>query len=229
MVAEKLEMNLRAGLRGFDPVAIPELSDLQVSRLLEFVRLLSKWNRVYNLTAVRDPAEMVTRHLLDSLSVLPYIAGRSVIDVGAGAGLPGIPLALVLPDIQFVLLDSNSKKTRFMQQVKTELQLNNVTVVCARVEDLEVKSVNRQASETFDVVISRAFSSLLTMVKLAGHLCKPSGCILAMKGVYPQNELTDIPKPFEIKAVHELKVPQLNEDRYLIEMVFGQITREMAK
>jgi len=222
VVAESLETNLRAGLQGFGVAGISALSDLQIARLLEFVNLLSKWNRVYNLTAVRDPLEMVTRHLLDSLSVLPYINAGSVLDVGAGAGLPGIPLALALPDTQFVLLDSNNKKTRFMQQVKTELQLSNVTVVCSRVELFDDIDAGYQLDAKFDVVISRAFSSLAAMLKLAGHLCESSGRMLAMKGMYPQDELAEIPKPFEINAVHELQVPGLNEDRYLIEIVLSK-------
>ncbi|NOZ53348.1 MAG: 16S rRNA (guanine(527)-N(7))-methyltransferase RsmG [Gammaproteobacteria bacterium] len=230
MIAEKLEANLRAGLDTLGADGnVAGWSNLQIARLLAFVNLLSKWNRVYNLTAVRDPAEMIKRHLLDSLSILPYLKGVSVIDVGAGAGLPGIPLAIALPDVRFVLLDSNNKKTRFMQQAKIELQLHNVTVVCCRVEQYRDNTEFSKQNITFDTVISRAFSSLTTLTRLAGHLCDANGRFLAMKGIYPEKELAEISKPFEINAVHEIQVPSLNESRYLIEISFGQISPETAK
>ena len=134
-----------------------QLAQEQQSRLLAFVALLVKWNRVYNLTAVHDAHEMVTRHILDSLSILPYLQGVRIIDVGAGAGLPGIPLAIAKPQCQFVLLDSNRKKTRFMQQTKTELQLENVEVICSRAETYH-------PAEAFDSVVSRALASLSQII-----------------------------------------------------------------
>ena len=182
-------------------------------RLLDYVRLLAKWNRVYNLTAVREPLEMVQRHLLDSLAVLPHLralpAKKRVLDVGTGGGLPGIPLALMSPQVDFVLLDSNSKKTRFVQQAVVELGLQNVEVVHARVEDFHPE-------QSFDVVISRAFSSLREMVEKAGAYCGSKGVLLAMKGAYPQQELAELPAGFMLRDSRRLQVPGLDEERHLI-------------
>lgn len=183
----------------------------QQSNLLAFVALLVKWNRVYNLTAVRDAYEMLTRHIFDSLSILPYLQGPRIIDVGSGAGLPGIPLAIAKPEYQFVLLDSNRKKTRFMQQVKTELRLNNVAVACSRAE-------NFYPDESFDSVISRALASLSQIVAWSSHFCRENTVILAMKATVSEAELTGIAKSFEIKAVHKLKYLGLDADRYLVEI-----------
>lgn len=197
--------------RGLESLHL-QLAQEQQSRLLAFVALLLKWNQIYNLTAVRDAHEMVTRHILDSLSILPFLQGDRIIDVGAGAGLPGIPLAIAKPDLRFVLLDSNRKKTRFMQQAKTELQLENVEVVCSRAETY-------QPEETFDSVISRALASLSQIVAWSSHLCHAKAVILAMKGTYPEAELTEIAKSFEIKAVHKLNYLGLDADRYLVEII----------
>lgn len=181
-------------------------------RLLDYVRLLAKWNRVYNLTAVREPLEMVQRHLLDSLAVLPHLRElqpKRVLDVGTGGGLPGIPLALLSPQTDFVLLDSNSKKTRFVQQAVVELGLQNVEVVHARVEQYH-------PDMPFDVVISRAFSSLREMVEKAGTYCGSEGMLLAMKGAWPEQELADLPAGFILRDSQRLQVPGLDEERYLI-------------
>lgn len=177
-------------------------------QLLDYVGLLAKWNRVYNLTAVRDPEEMVTRHLLDSLVVLPYLRGERVLDVGTGAGLPGIPLAIMSPEREFVLLDSNSKKTRFVQQVITELGLVNAQVVHARVEQY-------RPERPFDVVISRAFATVADMLAGAGRHCAAGGAILAMKGADPAAELQDVGPDFAVERVVALSVPGLDEARHL--------------
>lgn len=179
------------------------------SRLLNYVVLMQKWNRVYNLTAVREPEKMVTQHLLDSLAVLPYIVGRRVIDVGAGPGLPGIPLALANPGLEITLLDSNHKKTSFLRQACLELGLNNATVVCERVEIW-------RPEEKYDVVISRAFSDLAEFASLALHLCKDTGRMLAMKGIYPHEELTRLPSTVVLQGVEQLKVPGLGAERHLV-------------
>lgn len=188
-----------------------ELSDEQQLKLIAFIELLKKWNRVYNLTAVHGLHQMLKRHILDSLSIAPYLKGVRVVDIGAGAGLPGIPLAIAYPDFQFVLIDSNRKKTRFIQQAKTELGLDNVDVVCARAEDFNT-------NELFDSVISRALSSLSQMALWTSHLCATDGVILAMKGNYPEDELSELAKSFEIKAVHKINYWGLDADRYLVEI-----------
>jgi len=200
-----LEQKLAGGLEemGLD------LDTATQSRLLNYVALMQKWNNVYNLTAVRDPEKMVTQHLLDSLAVLPYIVGRRVIDVGTGPGLPGIPLALANPALEVTLLDSNHKKTSFLRQACLELGLDNTTVVCDRVEAWrpEVK---------YDVVISRAFSDLAEFASLALHLCGDKGRMLAMKGIYPHEELTRLPATVALLGVEPLKVPGLDAERHLV-------------
>ena len=181
------------------------------ARLLEFVELLQHWNQAYNLTAVRDPGEMLVKHLLDSLAVLPHVSGTPVEDVGAGAGLPGIPLAIALPESRFVLLDSNGKKTRFMVHAVATLKLSNVEVVQSRVEGY-------RPAVPFVTVISRAFASLGEFVKLAGTGCAPGGRLLAMKGAHPEAELRDIPPGFRVLGVHTLKVPGLDAERCVVEI-----------
>jgi len=181
------------------------------ARLLEFVDLLQRWNQAYNLTAVRDPGEMVVKHLLDSLAVLPHVRGTPVQDVGAGAGLPGIPLAIALPGTRFVLLDSNGKKTRFMVQAAASLKLHNVEVVQSRAEGY-------RPAEPFATVLSRAFASLGDFLRLAGEGCASGGRLLAMKGAYPDEELRDIPAGFRVVGVHPLKVPGLNAERCVVEI-----------
>jgi 16S rRNA (guanine527-N7)-methyltransferase len=178
-------------------------------QLLEYLALLAKWNKAYNLTAVRDEAQMVTRHLLDSLAIAPFIKVQRLIDVGTGAGLPGVPLAILFPQREFHLLDSNGKKTRFLFQVKTALGLDNMTVHHARVEAF-------RAAELFDAVLSRAFASLQDMVQGCRHLLTPDGCFLAMKGQLPTEELAPVITEYPEHAIYPLRVPGLDEQRHLV-------------
>lgn len=177
--------------------------------LLQFIALLGKWNRAYNLTAVREPAAMVPRHLLDSLAILPYVQGPHVLDVGSGAGLPGIPLALALPAVAFTLLDSNGKKTRFLTQAVAELHLENVTVVQSRIEDYHPPQV-------FDSVVTRAFAAVAEVVAVTGRLRAPQGQLLLMKGAYPEQELAQLPAGFELASAERLHVPGLDAERHLL-------------
>ena len=189
------------------------LSPAQCARLLDYVQLLVKWNQVYNLTAIRNPRDMITRHLLDSLAVIPFIKGPRVLDVGTGAGLPGIPLAIALPDLQFVLLDSVAKKTRFIVQAAGELGLGNVVVKTQRVEKYH-------SLDLFDTVISRAFSSIAGFVTVAGPLCRSDGGVLvAMKGRYPQEELSALPPGYALKDITRLAVPGLDEERHVVQLL----------
>lgn len=187
------------------------LSVVQVDVLIEFVELLARWNRTYKLTAVTDRAAMVSRHLLDSLSVLPGLAGHRIVDVGSGAGLPGIPLAIARPDLEFVLLDSVGKKTRFMTHAVGRLGLDNVRVARSRVEDY--------ADEVgFDTVISRAFASLADFVRLAGGLCAPAGRLVAMKGRLKTDELAGLVPGWRIVETQQLAVPGTEGARHLVVM-----------
>lgn len=188
------------------------LSPAQEAQLLAYLELLSKWNRVYNLTAVREPGAMVTQHLLDSLSVLPQVMDvKRLVDVGAGAGLPGIPLAIARPQMQVVLADSSHKKAAFMQQAVLELGLAGVQVVCERIERIVLP-------EKADAVISRAFADLREFVRLAKHLLAPGGRLLAMKGVYPHEELAQLPEGVRVREVVPLTVPGLDAKRHLVVM-----------
>ncbi|OOZ39388.1 16S rRNA (guanine(527)-N(7))-methyltransferase RsmG [Solemya pervernicosa gill symbiont] len=186
-----------------------DLSAEVQQKFMDYIALMLKWNRVYNLTSVRKPALMVTRHLLDSLVVLQHIKEPRLLDVGSGAGLPGIPLALARPDWQIVLLDGNAKKTRFMTQAVADLGLQNVKVVHERVELFKPE-------QPFDTIISRAFSTVENMTEMAGGLLAPEGRLLAMKGVYPLAELEMLPDGFTVKEVIKLDVPTLDADRHLV-------------
>lgn len=194
--------------RGCDQLGLG-LDTSEQALLLEYLELLDKWNKAYNLTAIRDPAQMVTRHLLDSLAIAPFCEGQRFIDVGTGAGLPGIPLAIVYPEREFHLLDSNGKKTRFLFQVKTALGLDNITVHHARVESF-------QPEMPIDVVLSRAFASLLDMVTGCRHLLGPNGSFLAMKGNFPAQELQALEDLCRIESVQPVAVPGLDEQRHLV-------------
>jgi len=204
-------IQLREGLRTLRL----SLSTAQEQQLVAFQSLLAKWNAIYNLTAIREPERMITHHLLDSLAVLPSLPQREslrMIDVGTGAGLPGIPLAIARPGWQIMLLDSNHKKTAFVQQALIELALSNVTVAAARAEAY-------QPQESFDVVISRAFADLAEFARLAGHLAKPGGLLVAMKGVHPYEELATLPEPWKALPVERLSVPGLDADRHVVKLL----------
>lgn len=173
-----------------------------------FVDLLVKWNGAYNLTAVRDPAEMVPRHVNDSLAILPYLHGRTVLDVGTGAGLPGLVLALADPARHYTVLDANGKKIRFCEYVIDTLGITNAQAVQARVEGYRPGS-------TFDTVVSRAFATIADFVRAAGALCAPDGRLLAMKGLRPDAELAELPKGWTVDDIHALAVPGLAAERHL--------------
>ncbi|KAF3981685.1 MAG: 16S rRNA (guanine(527)-N(7))-methyltransferase RsmG [Methylococcales symbiont of Hymedesmia sp. n. MRB-2018] len=193
--------------QGMQELAIT-VDDDKLQLLLAFIKLIEKWNKAYNLTAVRNRDEMARLHILDSLTVLHFIKGSRVADIGTGAGLPGIPLAVFLPDIEFTLVDSNSKKTRFVQQAVLELQLKNVTVLHTRVEDIKLE-------DNFSTVITRAFASLQDIMQLTQHLLNRNGVLLAMKGQQSQQELATMTVPYSIIP---LNVPGVEGKRCLIQI-----------
>jgi len=181
----------------------------QHHKLLAFLALLNKWNRAYNLTAVRDEQEMVSRQLLDSLSILPWITTEHLLDVGSGGGLPGIPLAIVLPDKRFTLLDSNGKKTRFLKQCVLELGLTNVEVIQGRAEAC-------QPEQPFTQISSRAFTALENLVSWCDSLLADNGEFLAMKGQFPDEEVAALPADWQVDSRHSLKVPSTDGERHLL-------------
>jgi len=185
------------------------LDDGQVARFERYLALLEKWNHVYNLTAIREPERMVTHHLLDSAAILPHVRGPSVLDVGSGAGLPGIPLAIASPALAVTLLDSSHKKTAFLQQAVAELALANATVVNARIESWRTDA-------RFDTIVSRAFAELGEFVCAAACLLAPGGTIAAMKGVHPHEEIERLPAGFRVREVVRLDVPLLDAERHLV-------------
>ncbi|EAN8157537.1 16S rRNA (guanine(527)-N(7))-methyltransferase RsmG, partial [Salmonella enterica] len=185
------------------------LTDHQKTLLAAYVDMLHKWNKAYNLTSVRDPNEMLVRHILDSIVVAPYLQGQRFIDVGTGPGLPGIPLAIVLPDAHFTLLDSLGKRVRFLRQVQHELKLENITPVQSRVEAYP-------SEPPFDGVISRAFASLNDMVSWCHHLPGEKGRFYALKGQLPGDEIASLPDNFSVESVEKLRVPQLEGERHLV-------------
>lgn len=187
-----------------------DLTERQLGKLMDYLALLAKWNAVYNLTAVRDPAQMVTQHLLDSMAAVPAFAdAKRVLDVGAGGGLPGMVLAIARPDMQVEMVDTVHKKTAFLTQAKAELALTNVAIHTARVEQLKV-------NEKFDIITSRAFAELADFVNWSGPLLKPGGRFIAMKGIYPQDEIDRLPAGWKATAVQPLQVPGLKAERHLV-------------
>ena len=205
----ELEPELSTQLQwGCDELGL-SIEHSQHKQLMDYLVLLLKWNKTYNLTSIRDESQMVTRHLLDSLAIAPYVVGQRLLDVGTGAGLPGVPLAILFRDREWHLLDSNGKKTRFLFQVKTALGLDNMVVHHARVESFRV-------ADAYDAVLSRAFASLQDMVHGCRHLLASNGCFLAMKGAHPALELARVSLEYPECAVHPLIVPGLNEQRHLV-------------
>ena len=183
-----------------------EATEVQVDLLLDFVCLIEKWNKAYNLTAIRKREEVLRLHILDSLAVLPFVTGKNIIDVGTGAGLPGIPLAIFMPEVQFTLLDSNAKKTRFVRQAVMELKLKNVVVEHCRVEEL------KKAGQ-FDAVLSRAFASLHDIMEWTDYLLKQTGVLIAMKGQEPVKELEGLGRKYSVQSV---VVPGVEAERCVV-------------
>ncbi len=203
------QQDLETGLRELNLNCSP----LQFEKLLKYLELLQRWNKAFNLTAIRDPLQMVRLHLLDSLAIHPYVQGlKSIIDVGTGPGLPGIPLAILNPEINFTLLDSNGKKTRFLFQAINELKLTNASEINHRVEAY-------QPNQLFDAVISRAFSSISDMLNQCDHLVSDQGCFLAMKGKKPDSELSQMTKAYKVVEVSEVNVPLIDSERHLIKII----------
>lgn len=200
---------MKEQLKGLLDQAQINLSEAQIEQQLALVGLLDKWNKAYNLTSVRNPKDMLTRHIMDSLAVRKYLHGQRFIDVGTGPGLPGLPLAIAEPDKEFVLLDSLGKRIRFIRQVCHELKLNNVTAVQARVEDY-------QDEKQFDGVISRAFASLNDMLSWCEHLPAENGRFYALKGLYPQDELEQLREQYKIESIDQINVPGIDASRHIV-------------
>ena len=195
-------------LQGCEKLAL-DITTEQADKLTGYVQRIDKWNKAYNLTSVRDPEQMMVKHILDSLAVTRFVSGKRVIDVGTGPGLPGMPLAIMLPDIDFTLLDSLGKRVRFMKQCAFELGLTNVTPVYSRVEEHE-------PAQPYDIVLSRAFASLKDMLHWCQHLVDSSGVFFALKGQFPQSEIDEVSDHFQIGSVEALSVPDLTGERHLV-------------
>ena len=188
-------------------------TEKQLAQLKKYVELLDRWNKTYNLTSVRDPKDMIPLHIFDSLVVAEYIKGNNCLDVGSGAGLPTIPLAVMQPDRQFTALDTNGKKTRFIQQAIIELGLKNVEVEQVRIE-------NWQTENKFDAIISRAFASVYDFVRTSSQHLSAQGMLYAMKGQFPESELHYLPKNYTLKTTHNLDVPFVDGERHLLEISY---------
>ncbi len=208
MQTDQLNQKLLEGLTALN---LPQSQLIQDS-LLSYIKLLIKWNDVYNLTAIRVPEEILTKHIFDSLAISPYLRGQTILDVGTGAGLPGILLAIILPSKHFVLLDSNKKKTRFLYHVKQQLALTNIEIITNRVEAFNTPT-------GFDNIVSRAYATLKEFILTTQHLLKQGGHFLAMKGQYPESELNDIPQGFIVHEIYKLNIPFLAAERHLVSIV----------
>jgi len=190
--------------------------EIQIAQLKQYVDLLNRWNKTYNLTAVRDPKDMIPLHIFDSLVVADFIKGDNCLDVGSGAGLPTIPLAIMQPQRQFTALDTNGKKTRFIQQAVIELGLKNVKVEQVRVEKWKHDS---SLNKGFDAIISRAFASIHDFIASSSHHLAKNGTLYAMKGQFPTAEMQYLPKGFQLENSHKLNVPFIDAERHLLEIV----------
>jgi 16S rRNA (guanine527-N7)-methyltransferase len=203
-------MNADILIQGAKPFGIA-LSNAQAAQMLRLLDELDDWNQRMNLTAIRDRNAQLTKHLLDSLSVQPYLQGRRIVDIGTGAGFPGLPLAIANPDREFTLVDATAKKLKFVDHVAQTLGLNNVTTVHTRAETF-------RTPWRFDSVTSRAVGALGRFVDWAGHLCVGGGRLLAMKGREPHDELAALPSGWKIAAIHRVEVPGLDEERHIVEI-----------
>ena len=186
-----------------------QFSEPVIAKLTGYLLLLEKWNQVYNLTSIRNPNQMIPKHILDSLSISPYLQGTRILDVGTGAGLPGIPLALTHPNCHFTLLDSNGKKTRFLTHVKQQLGVSNIDIIQKRVEQFRVDIC-------FDTIVTRAFTSLTDFFQKTHHLACQTGVFLSMKGQYPTQEMNNLDSTFSITSVKPIHITGLNEHRHVI-------------
>ena len=204
-------MSLRTELDALLAQTDLNIDEQQISQLVELVELLAKWTKAYNLTSVRDPSQMLVKHIMDSVVVSPHLSGQRFIDVGTGPGLPGLPLAILNPDKQFVLLDSLGKRLRFIRQAILSLGLKNVEIVQSRVEEY-------QPEDRFDCVLSRAFASLEDMLSWCHHLPNENGHFLALKGQYPESEITNLDSKFEFIESVTLDVPELDGERCLVKV-----------
>ena len=207
MIDEPIRSRLELGA---NKLGIP-IDEYRLDQFCDYLALLKKWNKAYNLTALKSLEQMLGLHLLDSLAVIPYIKGKHILDVGTGAGLPGIIIAIQKPDVRMTLLDSNGKKTRFLNQVKAELDLANVEVIHSRVEKF-------RPEELFDSVLSRAFASLKDMTDNAAHLLAEGGRFWAMKGRYPQQEIESLGSMYTLESCQALQIPGVDAERHLIEL-----------
>lgn len=185
------------------------LTDEQIAKLARYLALMQTWNRVFNLTTITEPHEMVMLHIIDSLVITPYLSGTYFLDIGTGAGLPGIPLAIIHPEQQWTLLDKNNKKTRFLTQVVAELGLTNVKVANSRGEDFH-------PGHCFDSILSRAFGTLALFIATTEHLLGPQGTLIAMKGKYPNDELGAVPEHFKVQEVARLTIKGMNAERCVV-------------
>jgi 16S rRNA (guanine527-N7)-methyltransferase len=206
----ELEPELVAGCRELGIV----LSAAQARAQLALLAELREWNTRFNLTSITAPADMLRKHLLDSLAVLPHLRGTRIADVGTGAGFPGMPLAICSPERQFTLIDGTAKKCRFVEHAAQMLEIRNVTVVHARAESW-------RPAAAFDTVVARALASLAEFIRHAAHLCAPGGRMLAMKGRVPEAELASLPRGWRLVALHRLVVPGLDAERHLVELARG--------